>query len=385
VGIIGAGAVLKRNALAYLRLPELARLVAVSDIDGGRAEAARKLYGMQAAYENYDELLARDDVHVVGICTRPNLHPRLVIDAVRAGKHVLCEKPIAQSLEGADEIIAACEQHPESQVSCLYQWRRDPAVMMLNHLVEQDHLGRVVMADVHLRAWRDDSYYQGGGRESWAVDGGGVLIVIAIHQIDMILSLLGDPVEVSARMDTTVKPSEAEDTLVAWVRFDSGALATIRCTICDQENRFAVEILGERARVGVRGGGGIHNCEWEVHARDAATERSLREIARQRAPHRGKGPGPLAVRVLERLSRLRGRPWLPPSRWWHTPFVRHFLEAVLSGGPAPVPPREARRSLELVTAIYQSAITGSSVRLPLDSSSPLYSGVTPDRPLAQGE
>lgn len=376
VGVIGAGAILRRHALACLSLPEHARLAAVADIDRERAEAGRRLYGFAAACQDYRELLARDDVDVVTIGTRPNLHAEPLIEAIGRGKHVLCEKPIAHTLAAADEIIAACDRHPEARVSCIYQWRSDPTVRWFHDLVERESLGRLLLASVRLRAWRPDAYYQTAGpRESFAVDGGGVLVVIGIHQLDLLVSLLGEPVEVSARMETGVKASEGEDVLVAWVRFRSGVLATVAASVCDPENRFTVELVGERGAARLHGGGDINVCRWEVDAPDATTRRALRAEGRSRSPARRTDPGPLAMRALERVSRLRGRPWLPPQQWWHTPFFRDYLEALRTGEPTPVPPREARRSLELTTAIYQSALTRSEVRLPLDASSPFYAGV----------
>jgi predicted dehydrogenase len=376
IGIIGAGAVLNRHAAAYLSLPRSARLVAVSDVDRARAERARQLYRMQAAYADHRELLAREDVDVVSVCTRPDTHVRLVSDAVGAGKHVLCEKPIARTLGEADEVIAASERQPGIRVSCLYQWRSDPSVRLARTLLEGNQLGRPLLAEVRLRTWRPDAYYvPEAARESWRLDGGGVLIVVAIHQLDLLLSLLGEASAVSAQMDTFLKPTEGEDTLVGWIRFRSGVLATVRCTVCDQENDFSIDLLGADGAIRLRGGGELNVCRWEVSARDRRKRRELEAIARRVSPRPARGPGPLAVRLLSRWSRVRGRPWLPPAHWWHTPFIRGFLEAVQRGEPAPVPPREARRSLELVTAMYQSALFGSAVRLPLDRSSPLYDGI----------
>jgi predicted dehydrogenase len=237
---------------------------------------------------------------------------------------------------------------------------------------------------VRLRAWRPDNYYEAGPRESWTLDGGGVLVVMGIHQLDMLVWWLGEPVEVSARMNTDVRPSEGEDVLTAWVRFGSGALATITCSVCDPENRFTLELVGERAAVRLHGGGNINVCRWEANSNDASVRRALRAEGRRCVPAQRTDPPPLAVRVFERVSRMRERPWLPPRHWWHAPFFRHYFESLRAGQPAPVPPREARRSLELTTAIYQSALTGEAVRLPLATSSPLYSGAAPTHLRAAG-
>jgi predicted dehydrogenase len=145
--------------------------------------------------------------------------------------------------------------------------------------------------------------------------------------------------------------------------------------VCDHENDFSIELLGADGAIRLRGGGDLNVCRWEVSARDRRKRRELEEIGRRESPRPSRGPGPLAVRVRSRISRARGRTWLPPAHWWHTPFIRSFLQAVRRGDPAPVPPGEARRSLELVTAMYQSALLGGSVTLPLDRTSPLYDGM----------
>ncbi|UCE86298.1 MAG: Gfo/Idh/MocA family oxidoreductase [Deltaproteobacteria bacterium] len=376
VGLIGAGGIMHRHALAYLRFPDRVRLVAVSDIDPARAQAARNSFRMQAAYEDYRDLLARDDVHVVSVCTRPDTHAAAVLDAIDAGKHVLVEKPLARSLAEADDIIAACDRNPELRVSCLYQWRFDRAVQFASRSVEQDRLGRPLLADVHLRASPAPAYYDAGARrESWGLDGGGVLIVYAIHQLDLLISLLGNPVEVSGQMDTFVRPTEGEDTLTAWIRFESGALATLSCTACAHEGRFSIELVGEEASLRLSWERPASTCRWDVHASRGTKRRELAALGRREAPRPRLEPGRYTRRALEILHRVRGRPWLPPRHWWHTPYVSQYLDAIESGAEVPVPPREARRSLELVAAIYQSALTGSPVRLPLDAGSPVYRGV----------
>jgi predicted dehydrogenase len=376
IGLIGAGGIMHRHALAYLCFPDRARLVAVSDIDRGRAQAARNTFRIQADYEDYRELLARDDVDVVSVCTRPDTHAAAVIDAVEAGKHVLVEKPLARNLAEADEIIAACDRRAELRVSCLYQWRFDRAVQFARKAIEENRLGPALLADVQLRASPAPAYYDpGANRESWSLDGGGVLIVYAIHQLDLLISLLGDAVEVCGRMDTFVRPTEGEDVLAAWIRFGSGALATLGCTAGAHEGRFSLELIGEESSVRLFWGRPASTCRWEVSASRGATQRALASLGRREAPRPRLEPGRYAQRGLEMLHRFRGRPWLPPRHWWHTPYVSQYLDSITSGGAVPVPPREARRSLELVTAIYESALSGSPVRLPLDARSPVYRGV----------
>jgi predicted dehydrogenase len=250
---------------------------------------------------------------------------------------------------------------------------------MVHRLLGEERLGRPLVAEVRVRTARNDAYYHPAARrESWDVDGGGVLMVVAIHQLDLLLTMLGDPLEASAQMDTFCKPTEGEDSLVAWIRFRSGALASVECTVCGQEDMFAVDLLGTKARVRIsrdRVGAG---CRWELAARDRPTREALHAIARREVPRATFEPGPRLVRVLERLARLRGRPWAPPQQLSHLPAVTAFLDAVRAGRPAPVDPRDARRSLELVAGLYHSARSGRVVRFPLDRTFPDYHGIRAD-------
>src|SRR5437899_9934278 len=112
VGIIGAGAILKRHATAYRCLPELAKLIAVADIDEPRAGVAKREHGFLHAYTDYRALLDRKDIDVISICTPPASHASIVIDALEAGKHVLCEKPMALTLADADRMIQVADRYP---------------------------------------------------------------------------------------------------------------------------------------------------------------------------------------------------------------------------------------------------------------------------------
>ncbi len=215
VGIIGAGVIMRRHATAYRCLPEFARLVAVADIDQARAIEAKREHGFQEGYTNYRDLLSREDIDLVSICTPPQSHTPIIIDALEAGKHVLCEKPMARTLEDADRTIPVADRHPRLALSFVYQYRSDPTHLRVRQLIQNKDLGRILMANVRVRAKRMPAYYAATpGRASWTTDGGGVLINQAIHQLDALIFFLGTPVEVSAAMETFLQPTESEDTLV---------------------------------------------------------------------------------------------------------------------------------------------------------------------------
>src|SRR6185369_4508251 len=309
-------------------------------------------------------------------CTPPHAHTRVVLDALAAGKHVLCEKPMAGTLEDADRAIAASDRYPACKVSYVYQYRSDPAHRRVRELIRNGNLGRLLMGNLRVRAQRTPAYYSSrAGRGSWAMDGGGVLINQAVHQLDALVSFLGNPVEVSANMGTFLQPIEAEDTLVGWAKFESGAFATIDCTVCAHEEWFEIEVLGENAQLAVRGAPSPQACAWSVESKSSAVRRALWRSGVSIVPDLPPEPKRSTELAQKAWCKLRGRKWLPPRHWGHTPHIREFLEALSSSQAVAVPPREARRSLELATALYSSAISGEKVRLPLGPGQDFYSGI----------
>lgn len=360
IGIIGAGNIIRSHATALRSWPELSRLVAVADLDARRAEAAKKRYGFDDACDDYRRLLDRDDIDVVSVCTPPNVHGQMVRDALQAGKHVVCEKPMAANLADADAIIQAADQHPKQTVSFVFQLRSDPTIRRMKRSIEYVGVGRMLAATVHLRVRKTAKYYTSApGRGSWGVDGGGVLINQAVHQLDTLVWLLGEPLETSAVMDTFVQPCEAEDTIAGWVKFRSGVLATIECTTCAQGRSFAIELLSEHASLGVSGDPEASRFQWRAEAQSKTVRRALRDAGREQ--NSTSGP--------------RRRGWMASKQTGHAAYLYEFLMAVRAGLPGPVPPREARRSLELTAGIYESALTRRVVSFPMDRTSPVYGGV----------
>ena len=379
IGLIGAGGILRRHAEAYRSLAKLATLVAVADVDLSRALVAKREHGFKETFGNYRDLLKRQDIQVVDICTPPHLHASMVIDALEAGKHVLCEKPMSRTLEEADREIAAADNYPHLKASCVFQYRSDPTHSRVRAVIERGLLGRILLASVRVRAQRKPAYYAlAPGRASYGLDGGGVLMNQAIHQLDSLLWFLGSPATASAAMKTFLQPTEAEDTLVGWVRFENGALATIDCTVCAHGDWFEIELLGEHAQTAIRGNCNQHYCVWQLESKSSAVERALRSSGLREFPDLPRGPNLWTVRAQKLASRLRGRSWLPPPHWGHTPHVREFLECIRTDSEAPVPPREARRSLELSVGLYAAAVTGEVVNFPLDDSHRFYRGVSGD-------
>lgn len=379
IGVIGAGHIISRHAPAYRAIPAQAKLVGVSDLDRGRADAAASKYGFPVAVTDYRKLLDRDDIQAVSICTPAATHTDIAVDALRAGKHVLIEKPLATTLADADRIIAAAEQHPRQTVACMFQLRLDPAYLRLKWIVANERVGRPLLGAARVRLRKHRSYFTATfGRGSLAADGGGVVINQAIHQIDALLWLLGEPVTVCATMATHVHPIDGEDALQGCVRFASGAMAAVDAATCAHRKEFALEIVCENAGLRLHGDPDAQAFDWAVDAAGSAVRDAIRAEALRAVP--GVKREPKLVRSLRKLSRR----WAPRmaarvEAAGHGRVITAFLDAAATGAPGPMPPREARRSLALVTALYESARRGTVVRAAEGREEVIESAETPRR------
>src|SRR5215217_5786404 len=202
VGIAGAGTIGAVHAGALGELPGT-RLVAVAE---AREVTGRNLAEAHGAEWHADlgELLARSDVDVVVICTPSGLHPDQAVAAARAGKHVITEKPLAITLEGADRMIGACREAGVT-LSVIFQNRFNPDALRLKRAVEAELFGRPVLANAFVHWRRTEDYYAaaGGWRGTWELDGGGALMNQSIHTIDLLQWVMG-PVESLAAYAATL-------------------------------------------------------------------------------------------------------------------------------------------------------------------------------------
>lgn len=379
IGIVGAGRVFEQHARACAELGPRARLVAVADTDEAQVRRATSQHFIPFAHRDYRSLLERRDIDVVTVCTPPASHERIVIDALEAGKFVMCEKPLAHTLESADRIIAAARRHPD-RLTTVFQFRYLPEVRRIRWLSEQGYLGRLLFGrftryarfDTAAKPAKPGKARKPGKERAdwwgrWAVSGGGLVMTQLIHDLDLMCHLFGRPIEVSAAIDTLQKAIESEDTCAATVRFESGALACCHGTITAQQTSSAFDVIGEQAS---------GHLPWEFECRDRKRRaQALREVL---ATYPTIVRSPANRGFIRRLgARLRhGRGPAPGTPTAHTPYLADVLDAMADGRPLPNGPQEARSSLDLCTAVYASALTRRPVPVPIGSANPYYRGVT---------
>lgn len=333
-GLIGCGRVAPRHAQSLQQI-EQADLRAVADLRASRAEHFAQEYGA-APYTDYHELLARSDLQAVSICVPSGLHAQVAIHALEAGKHVLVEKPIATTLDDADRMIETARRM-DRKLGVVLQNRHNAPVQQLRRAIDEAKLGRIYLGNACVRWYRPQSYYEDGWHGTWAMDGG-ALMNQSIHHIDALQWLMGPVQSVYAYSATLAHHMEAEDVGVAVLRFQSGALATIEgSTLTWPQNlEGSIAIFGERGSVKIGGTALNRVTLWKV---EGELEQEAELLTSQRVD--------------------------PPSVYGssHRTVLRDFVDAIRTGRDPVTPGPEARRSLALVLAIYESAHTGREVSL----------------------
>ena len=336
VGLVGCGRI-SRNHLDAIAALEGLQLEAVCDIAPARAREAGEQYGVPW-FESQEEMLRAVELDLVTITTPSGLHPEHGVFAAHAGKHVVLEKPMSITLEGADELVSACDK-AGVRLFVVKQNRLNPAVQLLRRAVDKGRFGRMYLANTTVRWARPQEYYdQAAWRGTWEFDGGAFMNQ-ASHYIDLMQWLVGSVESVMAKTATLARRIETEDTGVALLKFRSGALGVIEVTMLAFPRNLegSVTLLGERGSVKI-GGTAVNRVEhWEFAGYD--DDDKLVEAANT-TPANVYGFG-------------------------HLGYYRNVL-AVLRGEAAPdTDGRAGRKSVELILGMYESARTGMEVTFPL--------------------
>jgi predicted dehydrogenase len=348
VAVVGLG-IGELHLGGWKAVRDRAEIVAVCDIDRDRAESsAERLRGVRAE-TSLDEVLAADDIDVVDLCTPPALHVVQVEATLAAGKHVVCEKPIAGSLEEVDRLIEA-EEASSHTVMPIFQYRYGNGIQKVKALVDQGVAGpgRAATVEVHWRRRAD--YYAVEWRGRWETELGGVLLAQAIHALDMLTYVAGPVRAVQARTATLVNPIEVEDTAAAVLELADGTLASVSAT------------LGSANEIS------RHRFCFERLAAESNTEAYLNPFD----PWTFHADTPEAQADIDRV--LGG--FEPRSEHFGGQFSA-YLEALAAGDQPPVTLVDARAAIELITSIYVAARERREVTLPFPTDHPAYRGWAP--------
>ena len=342
--LVGCGRIAHKHAelLSGDQLHE-ARLAAVCDIKPERAQAFAQKYDVPS-FTDMHEMMASvgDRIDVISILSESGLHALHCQELAPYGKHLLVEKPMALTLSDADEMIRVCDEN-RVRLFVVKQNRYNLPVVKLREALDAGRFGRLVMGTVRVRWSRDQAYYdQDPWRGTWAMDGG-VFANQASHHVDLLEWMLGEPVSVFAKSRTALVDIETEDTGVAVIGFRSGAIGVVEATTATRPRDLegSLSILGEKGTAEIGGFAVNEMRNWRFVG--AAPEEEEDFLAQYR----------------ENPPNVYG--------YGHLAYLRHVAEAIEQDMPALVDGLEGRKSLELISAIYESIETGEEVRMRFQS------------------
>ncbi|TMV52157.1 Gfo/Idh/MocA family oxidoreductase [Paenibacillus mesophilus] len=226
--VVGCGGISFSHFIGIERAEE-AELVAVCDANENRAEEFGIKHNVKA-YTDYEKLLADPDIDVVCLCTPSGMHAEQTIMAAEAGKHIVCEKPMAIKLSDADRMVEACEVMGV-KLATIFPRRMSPASRFVKKLLDDGKLGKLSLCSGYVKFYRDQNYYDSAGwRGTWAMDGGGAMMNQGIHTIDLLQWLAGRVESLHGYARSVLRNIEVEDTAVVTLQFKSGALGSIEAT-----------------------------------------------------------------------------------------------------------------------------------------------------------
>ncbi|PID26607.1 MAG: oxidoreductase [Candidatus Cloacimonadota bacterium] len=332
--LVGCGRISSKHADSLVNHIDNAELIAVSDPQGDRAEVLGKKYGVNY-YKDYVDMLNKEDVDIVSILTESGNHAKHAIDVVkRFKKHILVEKPMALTLKDADEMIRVCDENGV-KLFVVKQNRYNLPVMKVREALESGKFGRMVMGTVRVRWCRPQRYYdQDEWRGTWEMDGG-VFTNQASHHVDLLEWMLGEPVSVFAKSRTALADIETEDTGVAIIKFESGALGVVEATtaVRPKDLEGSLSLMGEKGSIEI-GGFAVNELKtWNFEGES-----------------------------IEDLEMVKEN---PPNVYGfgHIRYIQNVCDSILEDKKALVDGLAGRKSLELINAIYESIETGKEVFL----------------------
>jgi predicted dehydrogenase len=346
VAVVGCGVGRNHIAQGYRRNPDKFCVRALCDIDEMRLAAAGEEFSIPRRTRSFDEVLRMDDVDIVDICTPATLHFEQILAALSGGKEVVCEKPLVATLAEIDQVIAA-ERAATGRVMPIFQYRFGNGVQKARLIIELGIAGEPYLATAETAWKRTSKYYETPWRGRRETERGGVLLMHAIHNHDLVTWLMGPVASVFACTATRVNPIEVEDCAVASLVLRSGGLASLAATLGSQREvsrlRLCFEHVTFESALAAYSPG---DDPWEIVPASPKAE----------------------ARIAGALAGYRA----VPSRY-EGQFAAYHA-ALTTGAALPVTLADARSSLELATALYHSAASGAAVTLPIAADHPSYNG-----------
>ena len=346
VAIIGTGNISHAHIHAYLQFPERVRIAALVDIIPGKAEKVKAQYGLDAdCYLDHHDILGREDIDLVDCCTPPYVHAEITINALRAGKNAVCEKPMAASLEECDAMIRARDESGKL-LAIIAQNRFRKPIRDLKAMLDSGIAGPVRAAQVDSFWWRGHCYYDLWWRGTWEKEGGGCTLNHAVHHIDMLGWMMGLPQRVTSVLANTAHDNaEVEDLSMSILEYP-GALGLLTASVVHHGEEQTLTFQCEKAKI-------------------AAPFSTYASISKDNG-------FPTRNEALEQEIKAFCDALPPVPYEGHDGELENVLTALETGTKPAIGGEDGRLTIELITAIYKAGATHQSVELPLKKDDPFY-------------
>jgi len=339
-GIVGAGLIADFHANAVKAMPA-AKLIGCYDVVAEKAKHLADKFGVKT-FESCEDMVNSAEIDIITVATPSGAHMEPTVAAAKAGKHVICEKPMDVTLERIDAMIEA-HQKAGTVLGGIFPYRFNDAMLPLKEVMKSGRFGVITYVGVYVPWWRTEQYYKDSWHGTWKLDGGGALMNQSIHMIDMLCELM-PPIEAIGAFTATIghPQIEAEDTAVVALRFANGALGIIYGTSASYPGRHRrFEITGTK--------GTVVYLEDSVTTWQFADEKPEDEEIRTKFSRVGTEGG-------------KSDPAAIPYEL-HRRNFQAFLDALEKGEQFCVNPSEARKTVEIILAIYKAAREQKIVKL----------------------
>jgi UDP-N-acetyl-2-amino-2-deoxyglucuronate dehydrogenase len=346
--IIGCGRISYRHIEA-IQENERAELVALCDLNLDRANERNEKANVHI-YQDYNEMLSKEDIDVVNIMTPNGMHAEHAIEIItKYHKHIVVEKPMCLNVEDGENLIKIAKDN-QVKLFIVHQNRFNKSIQKIKQAIDSQQFGKIALATVRLRWSRDQSYYnRDPWRGTWALDGG-ALTNQAVHHIDLLRWLVGDVESVSAIGATQLVDVEVEDTACAWVRFNHGALGIIEATTAIRPNNCDLEasisIISEKGTVIIEGAAVNKITTWTIGDIDKES-------------------------FSENIPNVYG--------FGHNDIINNVVDTLLFDRQPLVSGEDAIKSIRLLSAIYRSIeLNGKELKMVDKPVSKKFGIITPE-------
>lgn len=359
--VVGAGVIGRHHAKVAHELEEF-ELVAVADVVEERARELAGEYGARA-YSDYVEMLEREELDTVSVCTPHPTHHEVAVEAMRHGVNVLTEKPMAATVSQCLEMIREARKRGV-KLGVVFQYRFEPHLRRAKGLIEAGELGELYRALLRYVTYRDMAYYGSAPwRGRWGSEGGGVLINQAVHFIDVFTWLMGMmPVELFAYAGTLGHDIEVEDLVSAVAVYENGCQAIMQFSTLDSPDMVNIEVRGDRGLLliesspkpgpqGLKSGVGRY-----VYVNEAPIRRAIFASLRAGGGRVFNPPPGYRIEEIKAEEPFTG----------HAAVFKDFARAVIEDREPEVPGEEGIKSVELINAMIMSAVKHEPVRIPIN-------------------